>query len=88
MECSSTYVNRIGAENARRSHFVFDFCRLIELESKHVIVVVDSDDGLEDKDSASCDNSSIGAEIGVLPENAIILFVTADDIWHLDRLSI
>lgn len=58
-----------------------------EVEREDVLIVADSDDCLQDENARACDDSVLCAEIGVLPQNAIVLFVAADHVWHLDRVT-
>ena len=57
------------------------------MECKDVLVVADGDDGLQDEDARACGNSVLRPEICVLPENAVVLFMAADHIRHLDWMA-
>jgi hypothetical protein len=57
------------------------------MESENVLVITDGDDGLEHKNARPGYNSVLCAEVSVFPQDAVILFVTADNIGQFDRLA-
>jgi hypothetical protein len=60
---------------------------LAEVESEDVLVITHGDNGLENKDTRSCYHSILCSEVCVLPQDAIVLFVAADNVWQFDRLT-
>lgn len=62
-------------------------CILTEMERENVLVVADSNDGLQDENTRACNDSVLRAEVGMLPQNAIVLFVAAHHIRHLDWVT-
>jgi pantothenate kinase-related protein Tda10 len=53
---------------------------LVKVPGKDVVVVANGDDGLEDEQSLTGDSGTTGWSVGVLPQDPIVLFVTADDV--------
>jgi len=53
---------------------------LVELVRKNVFIVGQGDDELDHQFSISGDDSPVGSEIGVLPSNAVVLFVDTDHV--------
>lgn len=90
--CQSTRTNHITpvsglalvdidyGHDAGSSSFDHNAARLIELKGKDVLVVGKGDDELNDKFAATCQNCSARAPIGMLPVDAVVLFVNADDV--------
>ncbi|KAF4506524.1 hypothetical protein G6O67_006601 [Ophiocordyceps sinensis] len=63
-----------------------DAGRLVELEGEDVLVVGERDDELQDELAAARHDSSSGAPVVVLPVDAVVLLVQADDLaGHLGR---
>jgi hypothetical protein len=54
------------------------------MEGEDVLVVGDCDDGLQNEDAGSGYDGVLRAEIGVLPEDAVVLLVAADYIGEFD----
>lgn len=61
---------------------------LTEVESEDVLVITHGDDGLEHKDTRSCYHSILCSKVGVLPQDAVVLFVAAYNVWQFDRLAV
>jgi hypothetical protein len=80
-------INWTCGDYARCSHFVVDRAGLIELESKDILIVSNCDYCLENEESRSSYNCHFGSIVGVLPEDAVINFMTADNIRNFDRIS-
>ena len=59
-----------------------------EVEGEDVLVVGDSDDGLQDEDAGASYDGILRAEVGVFPEDAVVLFVAADYVWEFDGRAI
>ena len=55
-----------------------------KVEGEDVLVVGDGDDGLQDKDARSCYDGVLRAEVRVLPQDAVVLFVAADYVGQFD----
>jgi hypothetical protein len=60
---------------------------LTEVEGEDVLVITHSDNGLEYKDSRSCYHRILCSEVGVLPQNTVILLVTAYNVWQFDGFA-
>jgi hypothetical protein len=60
---------------------------LTEVESEDVLVITHGDDGLEYKNTRSCYYGVLCSKVGVLPQDAVVLFVAADNVWQFDRLA-
>ena len=76
-----------GGEDSSGADLVQDRCILAEVEGEDVLIVADRDNCLQDKDSRSCYHCVSSAEVGVLPEDSIVLFVAADNIRQLHWLT-
>ena len=76
-----------GGEDSSGADLVEDRYILTEVEGEDVLVVADRDDCLQDKDSRSCYHCMSSAEVGVLPEDSIVLFVAADNVGQLHWLA-
>ena len=77
-----TFVDRLRADDAGGTDFVGELAGLIEDEGHNVFVVGDGDDGLDNKFAAANDCCVTSTVIGVLPTDAGILLMDANDIWH------
>lgn len=60
---------------------------LTEVDSEDVLVIAHSDDSLEHKDTRSCYHGILCSEVGVFPQDAVVLFVAANNVWQFDRLA-
>jgi hypothetical protein len=60
---------------------------LAEMKSENVLVVAHCDDGLEHKDSRSSYYGILCSEVSMLPQDAVILLVTAYNVGKLDGLA-
>ena len=80
-------VDGLGGEDAGGADFVGHFASLVEHESHDVLVVTDSDDGLEDEFAAADDGGTTSAVIGVLPTDACVLFVNTNGVGQRDRVA-
>lgn len=56
---------------------------LVEDERKDVLVVGEGEDVLDDELAAAGDDGAAGAPVGVLPADAVVLLVQADDVFGL-----
>lgn len=68
-------INADGADNTCCARFDRQATGKIELVCEDVFIVVQSSDELDDELSVARYHSSVGSEVGVLPEDAIVLFV-------------
>jgi hypothetical protein len=55
-----------------------------EVEGEDVLVVGDGDDGLQDEDAGAGYDGVLRAEVGVLPEDAVVLFVATDYVGEFE----
>jgi len=60
---------------------------LTEMESEDVLVIAHGDDGLEYKDTRSRYHGILCSEVCMLPQDAVVLFVAANNVWQFDRLA-
>ena len=60
---------------------------LAEVEGEDILIVTHSDDGLEHKDTRSCYHRIMCSEVGVLPQDTIVLLVAAYDVRQFDGLA-
>lgn len=74
-------------EDAGGADLVEDGSILTEVPGEDVLVVADSDDCLQHKDSRTSNDRVLGAEIGVFPQDSIVLLMTAHDIRQLQWLT-
>ena len=74
-----------GGEDTGRSNLEGKRGVLGEVEGEDVLVIGDCDDGLQDENAGSCHDGVLRAEVGVLPEDAVVLFVAADYVGQFDR---
>jgi len=81
-------VNRLSRQNTGRTNLEMDICGLAKSPCKDVFVVGDGNDSLQDQDTRSSDSSDIGSVVGMLPANAIVLFMETDHIIHLQRSAV
>lgn len=68
-------------ENACGADFVVDGGVLAEVEGEDVLVVGNGDDGLENQDSGASYDGILRSEVGVFPQDAVVLLVAAHDVW-------
>ena len=80
-------VHRLSAYNTCCSNLVSYLGSLIEHERHDILVISNSDDRLDHKFPASRYSCSAGAIISVLPTNAGILLVNADNILHWHNVT-
>lgn len=80
-------VDGVRAEDARGAHLVRDLGGLVEVKGEDVLIVVDGDDGLEDQNPGPSDDGIVGAEVGVLPEDTIVLLMAAHGVGQLERVA-
>ena len=78
---------RHGGEDACGADLVEDGRILAEVPGEDVLVVAYRDDGLQDEDARPCDDGVLRAEVGVFPEDAVVLLVAADYVGHFERLA-
>ena len=86
--CGLAFVDVHDGYNASSTSLNNDAASLVELESEDVFVVGESDDELNDKFTATRDDCPAGPPVRVLPVDAVVLFVDANDIWCLLALAI
>lgn len=84
----NTLVDGLGAEDSCGADFVVHFSGLVEHEGHDVLVVCDCDDGLEDEFAVADDGGATGAVVCVLPSDASVLLVDANDVGHGEWLSV
>lgn len=77
-----TFVDGLCAEDACGSDFIDDVSGLVEHESEDILVVGHGDDGLNYKLSVPYHSGSSSPVVGVLPADASILLVNANNIIH------
>lgn len=80
--------DRHGRNNAGRSHVDVEVGGLVQDEGEDVLVVSHSRGALDDELAVSNDGRLVVAEVGVLPSDAIVNLVHADDIRHDDGLAV
>ena len=80
-------VHGLSAYDTCCSNFVSHLSSLIEHECHDIFVVSNSDNRLDHKLPTSRYSCSAGAIIGVLPTNAGILLVNADNILHWHSIT-
>jgi hypothetical protein len=73
-----------GGEDPGCADFKVERGVLDEVEGEDVLVVRHGYDGLQNEDAGSCYDGVLRAEVGVLPKDAIILFVAADYVGEFD----
>ena len=81
------FVDGLGADDAGCSDLVGQLAGLIEHEGHDVFIVGDCDDGLDDEFPTANNRCSASSIVGVLPANASVLLMDADDIFHWHWLS-
>lgn len=70
-----TLVNGDDADHAGGARLDGDAAGLVELEGEDVLVVGEGADELDDKLAHAGDDAAVGAEVGVLPQDAAVLLV-------------
>ena len=68
--------------NTGGAGFDDDTAGLVELVGENVLIIRKSNDELDHKLAATSHDCPAGAPIGVLPVDAVVLLVNADDIWR------
>lgn len=76
-----------GRQDACGADLVENRCVLSKVEGKNVFVVANRDDGLEHEDSASGNHRVSSPEVGMFPEDTVVLLMAADDVGELQWLS-
>lgn len=76
-----------GRQDACGADLVEDRGVLGKVEGKDVFVVANRDDGLEYEDTGSGNHRVSGTEVGVFPEDTVVLLMAADNVGELQRLS-
>lgn len=79
------FIDRLSGKNTRGADFISEFTGLIEHEGHDVFVVGNGDDALENEFTVARDCGTASTVVCVLPANAVVLFVDADNIGHVDR---
>ncbi|CAI4212140.1 unnamed protein product, partial [Parascedosporium putredinis] len=82
------HVDGTGGEDARGADLVAHGRVLAKVEGEHVLVVADGDDGLQDEQPRARHHGVAGAEVGVLPQDAVVLLVAAHDVGELEGLPV
>jgi hypothetical protein len=81
------HVDRSGGKDSGGARLEVDRPGLVKVPGKDVVVVADGDYGLEDEKSLASDGRATGRGVGVLPQNTVVLFVTADDVFDDSALA-
>ena len=75
-------------DHAGELDLVLDRAVLVQVPVVAVLVVADGDDAGDDHPAHPPDFRVAGAEVGVLPGDAVVLFVQADGVRHGDGLAV
>lgn len=81
-------VDWLGGKDTGGADFVRNLTGLVEHECQDVLVVCNSNDGLQDQLSVPHNTGTPGSVVGVLPANTAVLLMNANAVWHLDRLTL
>ncbi len=82
------FIDGLGADDAGGADFVGEFAGLVKDEGHDVFIVGDRDDGLYDELAVTGHGGAAGAIVCVLPTDAVVLFMDADDIFHGHGLAL
>jgi hypothetical protein len=81
-------IDWLGGEDTSGADFIYELASLVEHECEDVLVVGDGDDGLEDELAVADHGGAAGTVVGVLPADAVILLMDADDVGHLEWIAL
>lgn len=81
--CCLAFVDVDNGHDTSGAGLNHDSARLIELEGKDIFVICKRDDELHDKFASAGDDCSSSPPVGVLPIDAVVLFVDTDYVWCL-----
>ena len=80
--------DRAVGDDAGELDLVLDGAVLVEVPVVAVLVVADGDDAADHHAAHAADFGVAGAEVGMLPGDAVVLFVQADGVLHRDRVAV
>ena len=75
-------------QNTRGTRLDRDTTRLVELVGEDVLIVGEGDDELHDELPMASHDSAASPPVGMLPANAVVLFVQADGVGQLLGLAV
>jgi hypothetical protein len=80
--------DRHGGNNTSGSHFYVKVGSLVQHKSEDILVVGDSCRALNNQLPIPHNRRLLVSEVGVLPANAIVNLVYADNVWHNYSLAV